>query len=397
MKQTRLWMLAAILILSGSLTVFGQRQQVSDKNSGIETDEQFTVATLNVDGLPQKVLIVKINADGPGEAGTARIGKYLLKKGYDLVLMQEDFNYHNVLSVFLEDDYNMDTWSGDVGLDGHTIDFLHLQNHRFECDGLMTCWKNDITMTTTARTAWQQNFGKFSHANDEMVTKGFRRYEMTLRGGQDIVVYNMHMDASDNEDEMAQNDAKDKEARIAQWIQLKDDILSQLDSRPIIIAGDMNSFYGCDNVKQEFIDAINGTGLATVSDVWVELQQQGVYPAALTPPINPVPMGMMESGETLDKILYINPVDGNKIQPVAFSVDRDGYQYDGKPLGDHYPLVATFSFDQSEKLVGIESLTTSTEGKGSIYTLGGVKVKHQMPKGLYIEQKGERVNKYIVK
>ena len=362
-----------------------------------QENEQFSVTTLNVDGLPQKILVIKVNPDGPGDAGSARIGKYLLKKDNDLLFLQEDFNFHGVMLPFLEDDYKNDEWTGDVGLDGQKIDYLHLQHHRFACDGLMAFWKNDLTVTPAQRTAWKQNFGKFSHAMDEMVTKGFRRYEVTLRSGARIVVYNMHMDASDNEEEMAQNDAKDKEARIAQWIQLKDDILSQLDSRPIIIAGDMNSFYGCDNVKQEFIDAINGTGLATVSDVWVELQQQGVYPAALTPPINPVPMGMMESGETLDKILYINPVDGNKIQPVAFSVDRDGYQYDGKPLGDHYPLVATFSFDQSEKLVGIESLTTSTEGKGSIYTLGGVKVKHQMPKGLYIEQKGERVNKYIVK
>ena len=41
--------------------------------------EQFSIATLNVDGLPQKIWFVKVNADGPGDAGTARIGKYLWK------------------------------------------------------------------------------------------------------------------------------------------------------------------------------------------------------------------------------------------------------------------------------------------------------------------------------
>ena len=65
-----------------------------------------------------------------------------------------------------------------------------------------------------------------------MITKGFRRYEVTLRSGDRIVVYNMHMDASDDKDEAEKNDTKDKEARLAQWIQLKEDVLAQLDSRP---------------------------------------------------------------------------------------------------------------------------------------------------------------------
>ena len=386
MKKNLVMALTAIMAFGGNTTALCQ-----------EAGEQFSVATLNVDGLPQKILMVKVNADGPGDIGTARIGKYLAKKGYDLVMMQEDFNYHGVLSVILEDDYKLDEWSGDVGLDGHKIDFLHLQNHRFECDGLMACWKNDLNVTPAARTAWTQSFGKFSHANDEMVTKGFRRYEVTLRGGQDIIVYNMHMDASDDADEESMNDAKDKEARIAQWVQLKADVLEQLDTRPIIITGDMNTFYGRDNVKEEFIDAINATGRATASDVWVELRQQGVYPAALTLPALPVQMGVMESGETLDKILYVNPTNGAKIKPVAVSTDMDGYQYDGKPLGDHYPLAATFSVVRSDGIAGIESLSTSPMDKGSIYTLGGVKVKRQMAKGIYIEQNGGKVNKYIVK
>ena len=95
--------------------------------------DMFTIATLNVDGLPKKVLVVNVNEDGPGDAGTARIGKYLMQKNYDLVMMQEDFNYHEVLTVLLEDGYHFDTWSGDVGVEGHNIDFLHLQNHRFAC------------------------------------------------------------------------------------------------------------------------------------------------------------------------------------------------------------------------------------------------------------------------
>lgn len=358
MKQRLLWMLAAILTFCGNLTIYGQDQ-----------DEQFTIATLNVDGLPQKLLVVNLNADGPGSAGTARIGKYLQGKGYDLVMMQEDFNYHDVLIVLLEDDYLFDEWSGDIGVEGRSIDFLHLQNHRFACDGLMACWKNDLSVTPVGRTAWQKNFGKFSHANDEIITKGFRRYDVTLRNGDGIVVYNMHMDATLTEDEIEGKDAKDTEARMAQWTQLKDEVLQNLDSRPVIITGDLNSLYGRDDVKTQFIDAINESGRATVSDVWVEMQQKGVYPTEKRTETT-------AGDETLDKILYINPALGTQIQPVAFSIDREGYQYDGKPLGDHFPVAATFNV-LSDKSTGIHAMQDDKRNATvdhSIYNLNGQRV-----------------------
>lgn len=375
MKQRLLWMLAAILTFCGNLTTYGQDQ-----------DEQFSIATLNVDGLPQKLLVVNLNTDGPGSAGTARIGKYLQGKGYDLVMMQEDFNYHDVLIVLLEDEYLFDEWSGDFGVEDRSIDFLHLQNHRFTCDGLMACWKNDLTVTPMGRTAWQKNFGKFSHANDEIVTKGFRRYDVTLRSGDCIVVYNMHMDATLTEDEIEEKDAKDTEARMAQWAQLKDEVLQNLDSRPVIITGDLNSLYGRDDVKTQFIDAINESGRGTVSDVWVEMQQKGVYPTEKH-------TDTIVGDETLDKILYINPAMGTQIQPVAFSIDREGYQYDGKPLGDHYPVAATFKV-LSDKPTGIHALQDekkSATADHTIYNLNGQRVSESY-KGIIITN-GEKIIK----
>jgi len=165
-------MTTAILIISGTLAGHAQ-----DKGT-------FSVATLDVDGLPQKILVAKVNPDGPGGGGSVRIGRYLQKRGYDMVFMQEDFNYHEELTVPMEDDYLLDAWSGNVEVDGHQIDFLHLQNHRFVCDGLMGGWKKGIMLTAVTSKPWTANFGKFSHALDEMVTKGFRRYELTLPDGR---------------------------------------------------------------------------------------------------------------------------------------------------------------------------------------------------------------------
>lgn len=375
MKQTKIGILATVLAC-GSLTMSAQ-----------ESGEQFSLATLNVDGLPQKILVLELNPDGPGDTGTARIGKYLKNKGYDMVMMQEDFNYHGVLSVWLEDDYKLDEWSGDVGIDGHDIDFLHLQNHRFECDGLMTCWKNDLQVTAAARTPWKQNFGKFSHANDEIVTKGFRRYDVTLRGGERIMVYNMHMDATLEEDEAEMKGDKDRDARLAQLTQLKEDVLQNLSTHPIIITGDLNCLYGRDNVKQAFIDAINETGQGTASDVWVEMKRGGVYPTA--------PSTEATAGEeTLDKIIYINPALGTTIQPIAFSIDKDDYLYDGNPLGDHWPVAATFQITSTK--TAIKEVGNDKQTDSRWYNLNGQRV-NQPQNGIYIEQKGEKSDKRIIK
>ena len=314
-----------------------------------QTSEQFSIATLNVDGLPKKILVFNVNANGPGDAGSSRIGKYLINKNYDLVFMQEDFNYHEVMKVWLEDNYKL-------------------------CDGLMACWKNDLTVTAVPRTAWKQNFGKFSHAMDELVTKGFRRYEVMLRGGQRVVVYNLHMDASDNADVDDGNDMKDKEARMAQWMQLKDDILSQLDTRPVIIVGDVNTLYKRDDVKKE--------GKYPEYDKDAKVRNNSIEELA---------------GETVDKILYINPATGTQLKPISFNVDKDGYTYEGKPLGDHYPISATFEI--TSRGSGIEATHIDEIDSSSIrtiYDLSGSKVSHPHG-GVYIEQSGKKTKKRIVK
>ena len=354
-----------------------------------QKSETFSVATLNVDGLPQKILVVNVNADGPGAVGTVRIGKYLMKKGYDIVCMQEDFNYHDVLIPWMEDDYANDTWSGDIGVEGRDIDFLHLQNHRFECDGLCTFWKKDITLESTERTAWTASFGKFSHALDDIITKGFRRYNVTLANGLSLLVYNIHMDASDDKDELEGKDAKDKEARQVQWQQLRDEILSRLDTRPIIIMGDMNSFYGQDNVKAAFIDAINSSGKGTVTDVWVELQNKGLFPETKDDGIS--------GGEVLDKILYVNPSTGTQIKAVSMKLDKEGYLQDGKPLGDHYPLAATFQVVRKDSpATNVNGHMDAEQDDAEYYNLGGQHMD-QPTKGLVIERQHQVNKKRIIR
>ena len=363
--------------------------------------ERFSMATLNVDGLPQKILVVNSNPDGPGGPGTVRIANYFIKRGYDMMFLQEDFSYHGELEAVLEGTYGLDTWSGTVGIDlpGKKIDFFHLQNLQFECDGLMGAWKKGITVNGGKRTAWTDGFGKFSHAGDLMVTKGFRRYEVTLASGTAVVVYNLHMDAESKVDTEEGKAGPDRAARLNQWKQLRDAVMQSLDSRPVIILGDFNTFYFRDKVKETVIDAINASGKATVKDVWVELKNQSVYPAYEDD--NRTRSDNVEAlkGELMDKVLYINPNGAEKtLRAVSYECDTEGYKYNGKALGDHYPVAVTFEVvnAKGQGTSGVSSISSVTESEGTreYYNMSGQRVGSPA-RGLYIERTGGQAHKRI--
>ena len=360
----------ATLVLAATVTSTAQK-----------ADNTFTVMTLNVDGLPAKVLYFDVNDDGPMSAGSELISAYLADRQCDIIAMQENFNYRWEIWSYLYADYVHDEWSGGIMTDENPpIDYYHLQNYRFPTDGLNMSWKKDITPTGFERVRWEQNFGKFSHSCDDIATKGFRRHEFTLANGTDIVVYNMHMDASTLRDEYFGNDLPDRQARKAQWEQLRQHILDHLDQRPVIVTGDMNSLYHRDPVKEVFIDAINQTGRATAGDARVELQLAGQYPMA---------GGEADASEVLDKILYINPTDADKkIVPQYVVLDTDNYLLDyGKPLGDHYPLIVTFAVTNSSSGITATRLADGRT-KEPAYTLQGTPVTDNT-RGLHV-RKGQK-------
>ena len=354
----------------------------------------FSVMTLNVDGLPGKFLFFDINPDGPLSAGSERISQYIAAKDCDIVSMQECFNYRWEIWSRLFAGYEHDEWTGGIDSETHQLDYFHLQNERFPCDGLNSAWKKDVTSTAYERVAHEQNFGKFSHEFDDIITKGFRRHEFTLADGTQIVVYNTHFDASSERDELLGNDVKDREARLAQWQQLREHVMAHLNSRPVILTGDFNSYYNRDDIVAAFLQPIEATGRATVGDVWIEKCRGGVYPQ----------LGdERDADEVLDKILYVNPVGGMAVNPVSVTLDVAGYQYDNQPMGDHYPLIATFTVDKDKTTGIVETVNgKSSNSKSSNSKWFDLQGRHITPltpdlsplkKGLYI-QNG---HKYIAK
>ena len=345
-----------------------------------KAQSNFSVMTINVDGLPDKFLIFDVNIDGPLSAGSERISEYIASKDCDIVSIQECFNYRWEIWSRLFAGYEHDEWTGGLDRESHQLDYYHLQNDRFPCDGLNTAWKKAVTSTAYERVAHEKSFGKFSHEFDDIITKGFRRHEFTLADGTEIVLYNTHFDASSDRDEQLGNDVKDREARLSQWIQLRDHVLANLDSRPVVLTGDFNSYYTRDDIVAAFIEPIEATGRATVGDVWIEKYCNGAYPKV---------GDVKNEDELLDKILYINPVGGIGLKPVSVNVDIAGYQFEGKPLGDHYPLMATFSVEGGDTS-GIDEITHDTTGE--TFDIQG-RPANRSSKGIHISNGHKYINK----
>ena len=306
-----------------------------------ETEEKgtFTAAALNVDGLPQAVAGISLNADGPGSDGTKLISRYLAEKGYDIIGVSEDFNYHGSLMESLNDSYSSGTVRATLSVGGIFSGFP------FDTDGLNLIWK---TATTTASgESWTRWTETTKTDGNQYVKKGFRHYDVAVCGSEMIDVYVLHMDAGDA-----------VSSRQAQWQQLDDAVNSANNRRPKLIIGDTNSRWTREEIGACFTDRLNG---CSVGDPWVIYWRDGVTPTTamgdLTDQSVPADFSRYE---VVDKLLFVNPAtaDGLKLWPKNFRIEQD-YTYghvqgtdDATPLGDHRPAVVDFD------LVYLKEVTT---------------------------------------
>ncbi|MDO4995102.1 MAG: hypothetical protein Q4E32_08900 [Bacteroidales bacterium] len=320
--------------------------QVAPLNgAGATTD--FSVCSLNVDGLPASILFVTLNTDGPQSAGTSVISQYLANKGYDLIGVQEDFNFDTELKselVGTGKDYVGGTHRGKVtGLSNDT-------------DGL-----NFFCNTAKGRSFTGESWTAYNHTEsgdgNSYISKGWRYYEVTLADGMKIDLYMTHMDAGDV-----------TSSRNIQWTELANVVIANTNTkRPKIILGDFNSRFTREAIIDNFFTPVEATGNYTVSDAWVEKTRSGNYPS----------IGPDAAGEVVDKIIYLNPTATGAVTLTLNSYVRDaeGYTYEAMgssagtgALGDHAPVVAYFT--AHEPAVNITPALDRWTWKGETLTSG---------------------------
>lgn len=294
----------------------------------------FSVCSMNVDGLPNKILVVDLNKDGPGSDGTKKISAKMNEYQWDIIGVAEDFNYNKELLSSLTN-YKSGTHRGGVsGLSNNT-------------DGLNLIWKKTINVTGEKWTHWTTNystgFANTGNGADGMIDKGFRYYQAEIADGVKVDVYILHMDAD--------SDQGDIDAREAQLVQLKNTIIASDNKNPIIVMGDTNCRYTREHVESSFIGGINADPRFTMKDAWIEHIYNGTYPVYGADAIVAKDKGGTydyPQAEIVDKIFYINNTDSDvQISALNYVVNTDFVGTDGKALADHWPISVDFTYEKT--------------------------------------------------
>jgi endonuclease/exonuclease/phosphatase family metal-dependent hydrolase len=189
----------------------------------------LNILTYNVAGLPDL-----LSRSNPAR-NTTVIGELL--NAYDLVLVQEDFWYHDELAASVN----------------HAFRSLPMTEvGRLVGDGLNRF--SAFPMEDVVRHAWTTCNGLWHSAADCLADKGFTFSRMTLGNGLRVGVYNVHADAG--------RGSADVLARARQFTQLKKHILGTAAGEAVIVAGDFNLEGFGSGDEPVLQDLISATGLA---------------------------------------------------------------------------------------------------------------------------------------
>lgn len=263
------------------------------------TSGSFNVLTYNIAGLPLGL------GDSDPETNTPLIGQRL--GPYDIVNVQEDFNYHASLYANDTHPYRTATSGGAAFGDGLNT----LSDHPFE-DFERVRW-NDCTGTNC------------------LTPKGFTLARVRLAEGVFVDLYNVHTNADSDDAALA--------ARRANVEQLSDFIRANSAGNAVIVMGDTNTRYTRTGDNIRTLVAENG-----LTDAWVQLVKGGTPPAAGGDALLCDATAPANDCEVVDKVLY----RGSELLSLNATRYNDDWakflREDGKHLSDHFPHTVDFSY-----------------------------------------------------
>lgn len=259
----------------------------------------FNVLTYNIAGLP-----LGLGQSDPA-TNTPLIGQRL--GPYDIINVQEDFNYH--ASLYANDTHPYRTATSGGAAFG---------------DGLNTL--SSYPFDDFERVRWSNCTG-----TDCLTPKGFTLARMRLAEGVFVDLYNVHTNADTTDAALA--------ARRANVVQLSRFIQANSASNAVIVMGDTNTRYTRtgDNIRTLLTD--NG-----LTDAWVQLVRGGVAPALGADALVCDSAAPADDCEVVDKVLYRSgPLV--KLSATRYANDwRKFLDSGGKHLSDHFPHTTAFTW-----------------------------------------------------
>lgn len=268
----------------------------------------FSVLTYNVAGLPEALS----SADTPRDTSTTAIGQRL--SPYDIVQVQEDFNYHAYLYASDTHPYRTATSGGaGIGSGLNTLSGISYDGDDFERAGWDSCQID---------------------SGDCLTPKGFTFMRERLSEGVYVDFYNLHTNAGTNDG--------DEASRASNLAQLTSFISTHSAGNAVVVMGDTNTRYtrSADTIAE--FAANNG-----LTDAWVKLIRGGTAPAKGSDALVCDQSGatVPNTCEVVDKVLYrssklvtLNATYYNN-EHAKFLEDSSGLM-----LSDHDPITVKFSW-----------------------------------------------------
>ena len=272
----------------------------------------FDVLSYNVAGLPE----ILSSASTDRETSTTAIGQRL--GPYDIIDVQEDFNYHAYLYAADNHPHRTPTSGGvPFGSGLNSLSDFAYDEDDFE------------------RVRWN---ACDTGSGDCLTPKGFTFMRVRLAEGVWIDVYNLHADAGDDSGDLA--------ARRANLEQLTGFIQSHSAGNAVVVMGDTNTRYTRTGDTIAEFAAANA-----LTDAWVQLVRGGNAPAKGSDHLLCDSAAVTNDCEVVDKILY----RGSRFVHLdATSYNNESAKFreagTGLMLSDHHPIMAGFSWSTDPAL-----------------------------------------------
>ncbi|MER7841035.1 endonuclease/exonuclease/phosphatase family protein [Streptomyces sp. NPDC096040] len=270
----------------------------------------FNVLTYNVAGLPESLS----SASTPRDTSTTEIGKRIAS--YDIVNVQEDFNYHAYLYSTDTHPYRTATSGGaGIGSGLNTVSDYAWDGDDFERVGWNSCQID---------------------SGDCLTPKGFTFMRERLAEGVYVDFYNLHTNAGTNDG--------DEASRADNLSQLTSFISTHSAGNAVVVMGDTNTRYT--RSADTIAEFASNNGL---TDAWVQLIRGGSAPAKGSDTLLCDQTGatVPNTCEVVDKVLYRS---SKLVTLNATSYNNEHAKFlndDGLMLSDHDPITVGFSWSQN--------------------------------------------------
>ncbi len=320
---------------------------VSAEESLVGTKGTFDIININIAGLPIPSSETEDGRDALLD--NLEMAGILNKMGYDIITVQEDFNYDLYFRPILTNYDNVTDSNGNVTERHQTV---HSGGVPLG-DGLNTF--STFVQYNEIRKTWEESAGVLDDGSDALTNKGLLVTTVELEDGYYLDIYNIHADAYGG--------AASIKAKAAQFKQLAEYVKkhSVFDEKTltydhaVIITGDFNQsicWEEDDNAKliKNLIEACH------LNDAWAvqtiaEITENPENYDAYYQYANETDLTYDQTQSTYDSVERIMFADGN-----GLDLTLDVFSYiqiigaDNEPLSDHCAAAGVFNYEIVEKV-----------------------------------------------